>query len=395
MEYCAFNPGAAFRGLHDSLVNFTPEQGAGPGVIQVCHEEISVALAHGYYRATGRPMVAIAHDVVGLQHATMAIFNAWVDRAPVLVLGGTGPMDSTRRRPWIDWVHTANVQGNLVRDFAKFDDQPATLAAVPDSLYRAVRTMLLEPPGSAYVCFDAAVQEQETAAGLTIPDRSAYVSTTQPGADAIPHLVQLAELLAAPVLCTDEQPVIYGVSAAAVPGTARLLRSAKLGSVDHAHDQDCLGGVIDRVQHDEGRAGDRQLAEPPRLVPTRRSAAVRVGLEPIRGGDDAGGDPGRGGPLSPRDLAPLVAQLTRHAQGPGDPHSRPATRAPWRTRSSSACTAASAAPSSGVPQVCSHARTASWGTRAAFRAMASSSACWHSSMDAWPGRKARSISARR
>ncbi len=72
-------------------------------------------------------MAAAVHNIVGLQHASMAIYNAWADRLPVIVLGGTGPMDSANRRPWIDWVHTANVQGNLVRDFVKWDDQPAAL----------------------------------------------------------------------------------------------------------------------------------------------------------------------------------------------------------------------------------------------------------------------------
>lgn len=61
-----------------------------PETTTCCHEEISVALAHGYAKAAGRPMAALVHNVVGLQHASMAIFNAWCDRVPVLVLGGTG-----------------------------------------------------------------------------------------------------------------------------------------------------------------------------------------------------------------------------------------------------------------------------------------------------------------
>ena len=82
-------------------------------------------------------MAAAVHNVVGLQHASMAIYNAWADRLPVIVLGGTGPMDTANRRPWIDWVHTAQVQGNLVRDFVKWDDQPGSVEAVPDSFIRA------------------------------------------------------------------------------------------------------------------------------------------------------------------------------------------------------------------------------------------------------------------
>jgi acetolactate synthase I/II/III large subunit len=167
IEYAAFNPGASFRGLHDSLVNYGNDR--SPRTILCCHEEISVALAHGYAKATGRPMVAALHDVVGLQHACMAIFNAWCDRVPVLLLGGTGPMDSTRRRPWIDWIHTALVQGNHVRDFVKFDDQPATTAGVVESILRAYRLMLAEPSGPVYVCLDAALQEDPVPKGVSLP----------------------------------------------------------------------------------------------------------------------------------------------------------------------------------------------------------------------------------
>src|SRR6516165_10022346 len=168
IEYAALNPGASFRGLHDSLVNYGGD--TGPRTVLCCHEEISVALAHGYAKATGRPIVAALHDVVGLQHACMAIFNAWCDRVPVLLLGGTGPMDSTRRRPWIEWIHTALVQGNHVRDFVKFDDQPSSAAGVVESLLRAYRLMSAEPCGPVYVCLDAAIQEDPLPKGLSVPE---------------------------------------------------------------------------------------------------------------------------------------------------------------------------------------------------------------------------------
>jgi acetolactate synthase-1/2/3 large subunit len=167
IEYAAFNPGASFRGLHDSLVNYGGDQ--SPRTVLCCHEEISVALAHGYAKATGRPMVAALHDVVGLQHACMAIFNAWCDRVPVLLLGGTGPMDSMRRRPWIEWIHTALVQGNHVRDFVKWDDQPANAAGVAESILRAYRLTTAEPTGPVYVCLDAALQEDPLPNGVAMP----------------------------------------------------------------------------------------------------------------------------------------------------------------------------------------------------------------------------------
>src|SRR5205814_1500516 len=139
---------------------------------------------------------AILHDMVGLQHASMAIYNAWVDRAPVLLLGGTGPMDTTRRRPWIDWIHTANVQGNQIRDYVKFDDQPASLAAVPESMLRAYRLMVAEPRGPVYVNFDAEIQEQRVTRPPELPRVDAYVATTRLQADPA-ALEQAADWLVA------------------------------------------------------------------------------------------------------------------------------------------------------------------------------------------------------
>jgi acetolactate synthase-1/2/3 large subunit len=171
-EYIAINPGATFRGLHDSLVNYGGNH--APEIILCNHEEIAVALAHGYARAKGRPMAAAVHNVVGLQHASMAIYNAWADRLPVIVLGGTGPMDSANRRPWIDWVHTANVQGNLVRDFCKWDDQPASVEAVPDSFIRAYRLATADPQGPVYICYDGDVQEKRLDNEVSFPSLDRY-----------------------------------------------------------------------------------------------------------------------------------------------------------------------------------------------------------------------------
>ena len=173
IKYAALNPGASFRGIHDSLVNYN--NNTNPEIIVCCHEEIAVSVAHGYAKATGEPMAAIVHDVVGLQHASMAIYNAWCDKVPVLVLGGTGPMDTTKRRPWIDWIHTALVQGNFVRDIVKLDDQPMSLGALSNSILRGYRVAMTEPKGPVYLCFDLDLQEsrlpEAMAAGVPAPDR--------------------------------------------------------------------------------------------------------------------------------------------------------------------------------------------------------------------------------
>src|SRR5262249_43455984 len=158
VEYIALNPGASYRGLHDSLVNYNGN--TRPGVILCNHEEVAVGIAHGYAKYTGRAMAAATHSNVGLMHATMAIFNAFEDRMPMLILGGNGPMDATKRRPWIEWVHTTHGQGELVRQFTKWEHQPASVAATPEAIIRAWQSAHLEPPGPAYVDLDAGLQEQ-------------------------------------------------------------------------------------------------------------------------------------------------------------------------------------------------------------------------------------------
>ncbi len=168
IEYAAFNPGSTFRGIHDSILNYGGNR--KPEVIFCFHEEYSVAIAHGYAKAAGKPMAAITHNVVGLQHASMAIYNAWCDRVPVIVMGGTGPMDTTRRRPGIDWVHTALVQGNQVRDYVKWDDQPHNLQSIPSSFIRAHRLAVTDPTAPVYLCFDAAIQEDPVPARIELPD---------------------------------------------------------------------------------------------------------------------------------------------------------------------------------------------------------------------------------
>jgi acetolactate synthase I/II/III large subunit len=227
IEYAAFNPGATFRGIHDSIVNYGGNY--KPEVIFCNHEEISVALAHGYAKAKGKPMIAIVHDMVGLQHASMGIFNAYIDRVPVIVLGGTGPMNSKHRRPRIDWIHTALVQGNQVRDYVKWDDQPYSLADVPDSFIRGYRVATTEPMAPVYINYDADIQEDSITSPVELPDIGRYAppAPMQANPDAlrkaaqllvsaqfpliiadtvgrnpktVPALIELAELLAIPVL---------------------------------------------------------------------------------------------------------------------------------------------------------------------------------------------------
>src|SRR6476659_9989782 len=173
IPYIALNPGASYRGLHDSLVNYLGN--SAPQMLLCLHEESAVAIAHGYAKVTGRAMAAALHSNVGLMHATMAIFNAWCDRMPVLLLGATGPVDAAKRRPWIDWIHTARDQGALIRDYTKWDDQPASAEAARESLLRAYWLANSAPKAPVYINLVAGMQEAPIADPLPPIDISRFV----------------------------------------------------------------------------------------------------------------------------------------------------------------------------------------------------------------------------
>ena len=193
LPYAAINPGASYRGLHDSIVNY----GGNRPVMLLCqHEETAVQIAHGYAKATGRPMVAILHNLVGLLHANLAIYYAYIDRAPVFIIGATGPMDETKRRPRIDWIHSAQDQGDAVRAYTKWDYQPHTVDGVPDSFARGYAVMMTEPRGPVYMCYDAWLQEQKLDHSVTMPPANGAKVPSRIGADPA-ALEQAADLIAA------------------------------------------------------------------------------------------------------------------------------------------------------------------------------------------------------
>jgi acetolactate synthase I/II/III large subunit len=178
VPYLALNPGASFRGLHDSLVNYLGNE--RPQMLLCVHEEVAVSIAHGYARAADRMMGAVVHSNVGLMHATMAVFNAWCDRVPLLLLGATGPWDAAKRRPWIDWIHTASDQGALVRDYTKWDNQPGSVPAAIEALLRGVQIANTAPHGPVYVNLDAAIQEAKLEALPPLPDVQRYGAGRSP-----------------------------------------------------------------------------------------------------------------------------------------------------------------------------------------------------------------------
>ena len=200
IPYIALNPGASYRGLHDSIVNYLGNE--KPQMLLCLHEEAAVAIAHGYAKVTGVSMAAAVHSNVGLFHASMAMFNAWCDRMPVVVLGATGPVDAMKRRPWIDWIHTARDQGAIVRNYTKWDDQPASPGASRESLLRAYWIANTAPKGPVYINLDAEMQESRLSEPLPPIDSARFIPpiTTAAPADVIAKAAQMLKAAKRPLI---------------------------------------------------------------------------------------------------------------------------------------------------------------------------------------------------
>ncbi|MEX2547993.1 MAG: thiamine pyrophosphate-binding protein [Chloroflexota bacterium] len=277
VEYVAFNPGASFRGLHDSLVN-TP---GAPEHLLCAHENICVQLAHGYAKASGRPMAVVLHDVVGLLNGAMALFYASTDRVPVLALGGSGPVDAARRRPEIDWRHTANVQANAIRDLVKWDDQPASVDAIGESLIRAHRIAVSEPAGPVYVALDVDLQEQELGQGFKPMDVALYAvpSRLAPEPDALRRAVDALVAAERPLVvadfcgrdpaCFEQLPRLAELLGAAVIDTATRLSMPSHHRLNGTGDQGKLVEEADVVLLLDGKDVGRTLNQPPDVVGER------------------------------------------------------------------------------------------------------------------------------
>lgn len=193
-------PGSTFTGLHESMVNRSMLQDDPIDVLTVTHEEIGVAFSHGYAKVTGEATATVVHSTVGLQHASMALYNAWCDRAPVVVL--TGSMtDPVSRKSWVDWMHSVSDGPSLTRDFTKFDETPRSLEQFSESLVRGYHMAMTPPQGPVVLALDMTLQEQELNSGTVLP------KVTKPRV-APPQGDTGGVLEAAKLLAQAEHPVI-------------------------------------------------------------------------------------------------------------------------------------------------------------------------------------------
>src|SRR5881409_1157687 len=157
IEYAAANPGSSFEGLHESIINYGGNR--MPELLTCCHEESSVAMAHGYAKIAGKPMLAVVHGNIGLQHASMAIYNAYADRVPVFIIAGNW-RDAGSRANGVNSYHSAQDMALIVRDSVKWDDEPASLAAFAESAVRAYKIAMTPPMEPVLIVLDHDMQER-------------------------------------------------------------------------------------------------------------------------------------------------------------------------------------------------------------------------------------------
>jgi len=211
-EYVCANPGSSFRGLQESIINYGGNR--NPEFITNCHEESSVAMGHGYFKAEGKPLAVLAHGTVGLQHASMAIYNAWCDRVPVYIVIGNY-VDAAIRRP-AEWYHGVLDAAAMVRDYVKWDDQPASLTHFGESAVRAYKIAMTPPMAPVLISADAELQESplESKTKLTVP-KLTMPAMPQGEAGAVTELARL--------LVAAENPVLVADRLARTPGAMPLL----------------------------------------------------------------------------------------------------------------------------------------------------------------------------
>lgn len=220
-DYIASNPGSSFRGIHESIINYGGNK--APEFLTCLHEESSVAMAHGYFKIEGKPMAVLCHGTVGLQHASMAIYNAYCDRVPIYLLAGNHT-DATTRRPGVEWVHSVQDAAGMLRDFLKWDDLPRSLPHFAESAARAYKIAMTTPTMPVLLVLDGELQEEqverEPATPLRIPKLS-VASPPQGDTGAVAEAARLLVNAAAPV-------IVAGRAARTPAGMTLLVELAEL-----------------------------------------------------------------------------------------------------------------------------------------------------------------------
>lgn len=297
-RYAFINPGSSYRGLHDSMVNYLGN--TDPQAVLCAHEDVCVHAAQAYAKASGLPSLAILHDLVGLMHGSMAIYNAFADQQPVVVLGGSGPADPKLRRG-IDYEHSANTQGEIVRQWVKWDDEAATGEGVCESIARAYKIANTGPKGPVYVSVDAGIQESKITTPIQIPDMASAANQPAPPPAANPDAVEAA----VDMLVKARNPVITGGRLMYRPESTRLLvELVELLGATYVEDRN---STCFPTAHPQNLTGEKGIIESADVLLAVDSPDVNVVVDSyssrVRGETGAGGKGTKVIDLSQNDYA--------------------------------------------------------------------------------------------
>jgi acetolactate synthase-1/2/3 large subunit len=255
IDYVYSNPASSFRGIHESLINYG--KNSMPEFITCAHEESAVAMAHGYFKASGKLQMTLCHGTVGLQHAAMAVYNAWCDRVPVMVVGGND-LDAAHRPPGVPTIHSAQDINALVRDFTKWDDNPVSLQHFAQSFVRAYKMAMTPPYEPVMISLDGGLQD------APVEDPHLYIPKYTQAAPPQAELAALRE--AAKLLVNAERPVIVA---------DRMVRSEK-GFTNLVRLAELLQAPVVSQAGRLNFPNTHHLAGPPTLI---RNADLVMGLE--------------------------------------------------------------------------------------------------------------------
>jgi acetolactate synthase-1/2/3 large subunit len=227
------NPGTDFAPLIEGLCRLAAAGLPAPEPLPIAHESCAVAMAHGFWLASGRPAAVMLHTNVGLANAVMGLINAAADEVPMLVLSGRTPVTEagrfgSRDLP-IHWGQEMRDQAAMLREVCKWDYELRFPEQAAELVDRALAIAQSPPMGPVYLSLPREVLCAPHEAGLPATPRQVAAAPARPSEAAV--------ATAAGWLASAERPLLIaqrsGRDAAGMAALARLAELAAAPVVEH------------------------------------------------------------------------------------------------------------------------------------------------------------------
>ena len=208
VEYLFANGGTDFAPLVEAYAKGQKLGWRLPEVVIVPHENLGVAMAHGYAMVTGRPQAMMVHVGVGTANALNGLINASRQNVPLLFTAGRTPLTESgavpaARNNYIHWAQEHFDQGGMVREFTKWDYELRHAEQTETVLDRALAIAKSEPQGPVYVTLPREILASDFSKN-SFSETTTIAPASPPAADPA-TLEEAARLLGAakhPVLIT-------------------------------------------------------------------------------------------------------------------------------------------------------------------------------------------------